>query len=68
MKTVVGGLFCHRYIRGKIGISRRHFSGGEYSGTFTENYLAADGIENVIHRVLEDMEDQESLPTSGLRS
>ena len=41
---------------GKIGISWGH-SGGEASGLFTENYLAADGIENVI-RVLEDMEDQ----------
>ncbi len=41
---------------GKIGISwgRR---GGEAGGLFTENYLAADGIENVI-RVLEDLEDQ----------
>ena len=41
---------------GKIGISWGH-SGGEASGLFTENYLAADGIENVI-QVLEDMEDQ----------
>ena len=41
---------------GKIGISWGH-SGGEASGLYTENYLAADGIENVI-RVLEDMEDQ----------
>lgn len=41
---------------GKIGISWGR-SGGEASGLFTENYLAADGIENVI-RVLEDMEDQ----------
>ena len=41
---------------GKIGISWGH-SGGEASGLFTESYLAADGIENVI-RVLEDMEDQ----------
>ena len=41
---------------GEIGISwgRR---GGEAGGLFTENYLAADGIENVI-RVLEDLEDQ----------
>ena len=41
---------------GKIGISWGR-SGGEASGLFTENYLAADGIENVI-RVLEDLEDQ----------
>lgn len=41
---------------GKIGISWGR-SGGEASGLFTEDYLAADGIENVI-RVLEDMEDQ----------
>ena len=40
---------------GKIGISWGR-SGGA-SGLFTEEYLAADGIENVI-RVLEDMEDQ----------
>ena len=41
---------------GKIGISWGR-SGGEASGLFTENCLAADGIENVI-RVLEDLEDQ----------
>ena len=41
---------------GKIGISWGR-SGGEASGLFTEEYLAADGIENVI-RVLEDVEDQ----------
>lgn len=41
---------------GKIGISWGR-SGGEASGLLTENYLAADGIENVI-RVLEDLEDQ----------
>ncbi len=44
---------------GKIGISWGR-SGGEASGLFTEDYLAADGIENVI-RVLEDMEDQKFL-------
>ena len=43
-------------ISGKIGISWGH-NGGEAGGLFTESYLAADGIENVI-RVLEDMEDQ----------
>ena len=41
---------------GKIGIGWGRRS-GEAGGLFTENYLAADGIENVI-RVLEDMEDQ----------
>lgn len=41
---------------GKIGVSWGR-SGGEAGGLFTENYLAADGIENVI-RVLEDLEDQ----------
>jgi len=41
---------------GKIGISWGR-SGGEAGGLFTENYLAADGIENVI-RVLEDLEDE----------
>ena len=45
---------------GKIGISWGR-SGGEASGLFTEEYLAADGIENVI-RVLEDMEDQKFTP------
>ena len=41
---------------GKIGISWGR-SGGEAGGLFTESYLAADGIENVI-RVLEDLEDE----------
>lgn len=41
---------------GKIGISWGR-SGGEASGLFTDNYLAADGIENCIS-VLEDLEDQ----------
>ncbi len=42
-------------VAGRIGISwgRR---GGEASGLLIDNYLAADGIENVI-RVLEDLED-----------
>lgn len=44
---------------GRIGISWGR-SGGEASGLFTDNYLAADGIENII-RVLEDLED-EKLP------
>lgn len=43
-------------ISGKIGISWGS-TGGEASGLLTDNYLAADGIENVI-RVLEDIEDQ----------
>lgn len=43
-------------ISGKIGIGWGA-TGGEAGGLLTENYLAADGIENVI-RVLEDLEDQ----------
>lgn len=41
---------------GRIGLSWGG-SGGEASGTLTEQYLAADGIENVI-KVLEDLEDE----------
>lgn len=41
---------------GKIGLSWGA-SGGEASGLLIDNYLAADGIENVI-KVLEDLEDQ----------
>lgn len=43
-------------ISGKIGIGWGG-TGGEASGLLLENYLAADGIENVI-RVLEDLEDE----------
>lgn len=43
-------------ISGKIGVSWGS-SGGEAGGLLSENYLAADGIENII-RVLEDLEDQ----------
>lgn len=43
-------------ISGKIGIGWGT-TGGEAGGLLTENYLAADGIENVI-RVLDDLEDQ----------
>lgn len=43
-------------ISGRIGISWGG-TGGEASGLFIDNYLAADGIENVI-RVLEDLEDR----------
>lgn len=43
-------------IAGKIGISWGG-TGGEAGGLLSDNYLAADGIENVI-RVLEDLEDQ----------
>jgi len=43
-------------ISGKVGISWGA-TGGEAGGLLTDNYLAADGIENVI-RVLEDLEDQ----------
>lgn len=56
MKEVVAEDYPAIGTSGKIGISWGH-SGGEASGLFTESYLAADGIENVI-RVLEDMEDQ----------
>lgn len=41
---------------GKIGVSWGA-TGGEAGGLLTDNYLAADGIENVI-RVLEDLEDE----------
>ena len=41
---------------GKIGVSWAS-SSGEASALLRENYLAADGIENVI-RVLEDLEDE----------
>lgn len=56
MKSVAGEDYPSIGTSGKIGISWGH-SSGEAGGLFTENYLAADGIENVI-RVLEDMEDQ----------
>lgn len=41
---------------GRMGIGWGS-SGGEASATLKDNYLAADGIENVI-RVLEDLEDE----------
>lgn len=41
---------------GKIGVGWG-IHGGEAAGISTDNYLAADGIENVI-RVLEDLEDE----------
>ena len=43
-------------ISGRIGISWGS-TGGEAGSLLSDNYLAADGIENVI-RVLEDLEDQ----------
>ena len=43
-------------ISGKIGLSWGS-SGGEAGGLLSDNYLAADGIENII-RVLDDLEDQ----------
>ena len=43
-------------ISGKIGISWGG-AGGEAGGLLSDNYLAADGIENVI-RVLDDLEDE----------
>ena len=47
-------------ISGKIG-KGWSISGGEAAGIMTESYLAADGIENVIH-VLEDLEDEKFQP------
>lgn len=41
---------------GRIGIGWGN-SGGEVAGLITDNYLAADGINNVL-RVLEDLEDE----------
>lgn len=55
MKRVVGHTM-DLSISGKIGIGWGS-TGGEAGGLLTENYLAADGIENVI-RVLDDLEDQ----------
>lgn len=43
-------------VSGKIGVGWG-ISGGEAAGLFTDSYLAADGIENVI-KVLEDLEDE----------
>lgn len=43
-------------LSGRIGLSWAN-SGGESAGTFLENYLAADGPENVI-QVLEGLEDE----------
>lgn len=45
---------------GKIGKGWA-ISGGESAGIVIDNYLAADGIENVIH-VLEDLEDEKFQP------
>lgn len=50
---------CERTVTaqsGKIGVSWAS-SSGESSALLNDNYLAADGIENVI-RVLEDLEDE----------
>lgn len=41
---------------GRIGVGWAS-SGGEAAGSLVENYLAADGIENVI-KVIEDLEDE----------
>lgn len=43
-------------ISGRIGISWGG-TGGEAGGLLSDNYLSADGIENVIH-VLDDLEDE----------
>lgn len=56
LMKAVGSHYPEIGTSGKIGISWGR-SGGESSGLLSENYLAADGIENVI-RVLEDLEDQ----------
>lgn len=56
MKIVAEGEVDDIGSSGRIGISWG-FSGGEAGGALCKNYLAADGIENVI-RVLEDLEDQ----------
>lgn len=52
----IGGSSEDLSMSGKIGISWGA-SGGESGGLLTDNYLAADGIENVL-KVLEDLEDQ----------
>ena len=50
------GHLKHLSRSGKIGIGWG-ITGGEAAGLFTDHYVAADGIENVI-RVLEDLEDE----------
>jgi hypothetical protein len=49
-------------ISGRIGVGWGT-SGGESGGMLTNNYLAADGIENVI-KVLEDLEDEKFANTN----
>ena len=56
MKAVAGTAYDDISESGRIGISWGA-RGGEASGLLTYNYLAADGIENVMN-VLEDLEDQ----------
>ena len=56
MKAVAAENYDDISEAGRIGISWG-FSGGEAGGALCNNYLAADGIENVI-RVLEDLEDE----------
>lgn len=56
MKAVAASDYADISMAGKIGLSWG-FSGGEAGGALCDNYLAADGIENVI-KVLEDLEDQ----------
>ncbi len=46
---------CEMKRAGRIGISWGQ-TGGEVGGLFTDSYIAADGIENVI-KILEDLED-----------
>ncbi|MCQ2400564.1 MAG: 4Fe-4S dicluster domain-containing protein [Lachnospiraceae bacterium] len=56
MKSVAETDYPDISTAGRIGLSWG-FSGGEAGGALCDNYLAADGIENVI-KVLEDLEDQ----------
>ena len=56
MKEAASGNLRFLSQAGRIGISWGS-SGGESAGLIGDNYLAADGIENVI-RVLEDLEDE----------
>jgi len=54
-EVVADGQMENLATSGKVGISWGA-AGGEAKGLFTDNYLAADGMENII-RVLEEIED-----------
>ncbi len=56
MKAVSGTDYEEINASGKIGVSWGA-RGGEATGLLRDNYLAADGMENVM-KVLEDLEDQ----------